>query len=381
MASDRKKITVKNGISFNGKTYSYVLRVPDPDTGRTKPKWKGGFITEKQAKLERDKARIALATNSYISATDKTVGQFLDEWIELHAHQLKPTTLHKYRSYIRMYLKPGVGTIKLQELKPSHIQTLYGQLLERPLAPSTVHYAGSILKTALKYATDVEQLIVTNAGTKVQTPKGSSVTPDLWSLDELRTFLNVASEHRLGFFFRLSAYTGARRGELCALRWTDFDGSLLTISKNRVKAGRQVLELNSTKGGTNGRRTIRVDADTMELLKAHRKRQLQERLALGECWTDTGYVFVREDGLPIDVSTPTHLFRKLIKASGLRLIRLHDLRHIHATELLLRGEQLHVVAHRLGHRDAMVTATVYAHVRDQQIETASDTFAHAMSQS
>jgi integrase len=143
-----------------------------------------------------------------------------------------------------MYLKPGVGAIKLQELKPSHIQTLYGQLLERPLAPSTVHYAGSILKTALKYATDVEQLIVTNAGTKVQTPKGSSVTPDLWSLDELRTFLKVASEHRLGFYFRLSAYTGARRGELCALRWTDFDGSLLTISKNRVKAGRQVLELN-----------------------------------------------------------------------------------------------------------------------------------------
>ncbi len=381
MENKRKKITVKNGISFNGKTYSYVLRVPDPITGKTKPRWVSGFVTEKQAKLERDKARISLATNSYVSASGITVGQFLDEWIELHAHQLKPTTLHKYRSYIRMYLKPGIGKIKLQELKPSHVQSLYGQLLEKPLSPSTVHYAGSILKLALKYATDVEGLLVSNPVSKVQTPKGSSTTPELWTLEELKQFLTVAGKHRLGFYFHLSAYTGARRGELCALRWTDLDGSLLTISKSRVKAGRQVLELNSTKGGTNGRRTIRVDADTVELLKAHRKKQIEERLALGECWTDTGYVFVREDGLPIDVSTPTHLFRKLTKEAGLRLIRLHDLRHIHATELLRLGEPLHVVAHRLGHRDAMVTATVYAHVSDQQIETASDTFAHAMSQS
>lgn len=247
MENKRKKITVKNGISFNGKTYSYVLRVPDPITGKTKPRWVSGFVTEKQAKLERDKARISLATNSYVSASGITVGQFLDEWIELHAHQLKPTTLHKYRSYIRMYLKPGIGKIKLQELKPSHVQSLYGQLLEKPLSPSTVHYAGSILKLALKYATDVEGLLVSNPVSKVQTPKGSSTTPELWTLEELKQFLTVAGKHRLGFYFHLSAYTGARRGELCALRWTDLDGSLLTISKSRVKAGRQVLELNSTK--------------------------------------------------------------------------------------------------------------------------------------
>lgn len=378
MTNNRKKITVKNGISFNGKTYSYVLRVPDPDTGKTKPRWVSGFATEKQAKLERDKARIALATNTYVTVTGITVGQFLDNWIELHATQLKPTTLNKYRSYLRLYLKPGIGPIKLQELKPSHVQTLYGHLLERPLAPSTVHYAGSVLKLALNYAVDVEGLLATNPANKVSTPKGTSVTPDLWNKDELNRFLKVASEHRLGFYFRLSAYTGARRGELCALRWSDFDGSLLTISKSRVKAGNEVLELNSTKGGTNGRRTVKVDTDTMELLKAHRKRQLQERMALGECWTDTGYVFVREDGLPIDVHTPTHLFRKLSNQAGLEPIRLHDLRHLHATELLRLGIPLHVVAHRLGHRDAMVTATIYAHVTDEQIETASETFALAM---
>ena len=378
MTNNRKKITVRNGISFNGKTYSYVLRVPDPDTGKTKPRWVSGFSTEKQAKLERDKARIALATNTYVTVSGITVGDFLDYWIELHANQLKPTTLSKYRSYLSLYLKPGLGSVKLQELRPSHVQNLYGQLLERPLAPSTVHYAGSILKQALNYAVDVDGLLITNPVNKVSTPKGATVTPDLWNKDGLNRFLKVASDHRLGFYFRLSAFTGARRGELCALRWTDFDGSLLTISKSRVKAGNQVLELTSTKGGTNGRRTVKVDTDTMELLKAHRKRQLQERMALGECWTDTGYVFVQENGLPIDVHTPTHLFRKLSEQAGLEPIRLHDLRHLHATELLRLGIPLHVVAHRLGHRDAMVTATIYAHVTDEQIETASERFAFAM---
>ena len=137
-------------------------------------------------------------------------------------------------------------------------------------------------------------------------------------------------------------------------------------------------EQNTTKGGKNGQRRVALDPQTVELFKAHRRKQFEERIALGSSWTDTGYVFVREDGLPIDVHTPTHLFRKILKLAGLKIIRLHDLRHLHATELLRLGEPLHVVAHRLGHRDAMVTATIYAHVTDQQIETASERFALAM---
>jgi len=84
----------------------------------------------------------------------------------------------------------------------------------------------------------------------------------------------------------------------------------------------------------------------------------------------------REDGKPIDTGTPTHLFGKLLKLSGLRHTRLHDLRHLHATELLRLGEPLHVVSKRLGHKDPMVTATIYAHVSDEQADTASTTFAN-----
>jgi integrase len=99
---------------------------------------------------------------------------------------------------------------------------------------------------------------------------------------------------------------------------------------------------------------------------------------IGEHWIDTGYVFVQENGLPLYPHTPSDLFKKLLIKADLRPTRLHDQRHLHATELLRLGEPLHVVANRLGHRDAMVTATIYAHVSDQQAETASATFANAV---
>lgn len=373
-----KKDKVKNGVVIRGKTWSYVLRVPDPLTGKTKPRWVGGFTSEKEAKLARDKARVALGTNNYIGSTSLTVGEFLNQWIALHANQLKPSTLYSYSRNIRSNLIPYIGHVKLQELRPAHVQTLYGQLLERGLAHRSVHYAGSVLSNAIRYAVEVEGLLLSNPVTKVAKPNGVGTIPTPWNITELGQFLTVAKLHRLYFYFHLSAYTGARRGELCALRWSDFDGNSITINKSRTKAGNEVVELNSTKGGTNGQRRVVLDPETVEAFNAHRKGQLIERMALGSAWTDTGYVFTREDGLPVDLHTPTHLFAKIVSKAGLRHIRLHDLRHLHATELLRLGEPLHVVAQRLGHRDAMVTATVYAHVSDQQAETASSRFANAV---
>ncbi len=379
------KNKIKNGIVFTGSNWSYVLRVPDPLTGKTKPQWVGGFDSEKSAKLARDKARVGLSQGNYVSPNKVTLGEYLTKWItEVHASQLKKTALARYKVVIENYLIPELGAIKLQDLRASHVQGFYTHLLTtprekgKPLSPRTVSLIGTVLKTAIKYAVDVDGLLAVNPVTKVPLPKGKGTTPTPWSIEELNTFLDVARSHRLFFFFRLSAFTGARRGELLALRWSDFDGSSITISKNRGSVNGEVIEQNSTKGGTNGQRPVMLDKETVELFNAHRRRQLEERFALGEHWQDTGYVFVQEDGLPIYPNTVSHVFTKLSKKAGVRPIRLQDLRHLHATELLRLGEPLHVVANRLGHRDAMVTATIYAHVSDLQAETASSRFANAV---
>lgn len=383
MANKEGRKIVKNGISFTGKGYSYVLRIPDPITGKTKPKWVGGFASEKSAKLARDKARVAIASRNYSEPSKQTVGDFLNEWMVIHSTRIKPTTRYKYETVIRLHLLPHIGSLKLQDLRPMHVEKLYQELLTNPgingrvLSPRSVLYVGTILKTALKYAVDVEGSLSNNPASKVKPPKATNKSFTPWTLGELNTFLNEARSHRLYFFFRLSAFTGARRGELCALRWSDFDGKAITISKSRTQLEGESLEQGSTKGGRNGQRRVSLDPETIEQFNAHRKRQYVERLALGENWQETGYVFVQENGLPLYPGTPSDLFKKILKKAGLRPTRLHDQRHLHATELLRLGEPLHVVADRLGHRDAMVTATIYAHVSSEQAETASTRFADA----
>ena len=377
------KNKVKNGIVFTGKGWSYVLRVPDNKTGKTKPKWVGGFESERLAKIARDKARVAIANRDYAIPGKLTVGEFLLSWIDNHEKRLKPTTAYKYRQLIRLYLIPQLGSLKITDLRPTHIENFYSYYTTNDgvngqvLAPSTVAQCGAILKKALKYAVEVEGLMSFNPATRVPLPKGAGKSNNPWSMDELNTFLDVASEHRLYFFFRLSAFTGARRGELLALRWSDFDGKSIMITKSRLEVAGVAFEQLSTKGGSNGQRRVILDSETIDLFNSHRKRQLQERILIGAHWQDGDFVFTQENGLPLDPGTPSHLFGKMIKKAGLRNIRLHDLRHLHATELLRLGEPLHVVAQRLGHRDAMVTATIYAHVSNEQDETASQKFANA----
>lgn len=383
MTEMRERNKVKDGIAFTGKSWSYVIRVPDSKTGKTKPKWVGGYETKEGALLARDEARVALRKRNYIPPTERTVGEFLSTWLEsVHRHQLKHTTYLRYEVLVRNYLLPGLGHLRLSDIKPTDIQKFYTEMLNspgasgRPIKARTVEHTGAVLKKALRYAVEVEGVLSFNPASRVPLPKSDAQAPTPWNRHELTTFLEEAQSHRLFFFFRLSAYTGARRGELLALRWSDFDGSYITICKSRTLTGRSVVETNTTKGGKGGQRRVKLDRETIELFGAHRKRQIEERLSMGTAWTETGYVFVQENGLPLDTGTTTALFQKISRRTGLRPTRLHDLRHLHATELLRLGEPLHVVSDRLGHRDPMVTATIYAHVTDEQAETASNTFAN-----
>lgn len=376
---------MKNGIAKRGSKYSFVLRIPDPITGKTKPQWTSGFSSEAEAKVARDKARVALSGGVYVSPTKITVEEFLRSWVKIHAESLKPKTGQDYKDMIERKIVPRLGKIQLSQLRPSHIQGFYSDLFAnggedgKPLSARTVTYHASILKKALSYAVDVDGLLATNPATKVPLPKGTPRRLEPFSRDEARSFLEGASAHRLFAFFRLALYSGARKGELLALTWDDldFENEKLSISKNRIYFDKKILVQNSTKGG-DGRRIITIDPETLEILRAHRKKQLEERLKAGSSWADTDYIFVDEFGAPINYSTPTALFSKIRKKEGLRDQRLHDLRHYHATVLLEEGVPFHVVAKRLGHRDASVTMNTYAHVTSHQEENASLIFAKAV---
>ena len=376
---------LRDGVVKRGGSWSYVVRVTHPDTGASRPRWVGGFPTERAAKAARDEARVAGRRGEYVDRSSMTVASYLREWLETYQVAVKPTTFEGYRHNVEHYVIPRIGNQRLQALRPATISKLYRDLLdhggrrEGPLSPLTVDGIHRTLRKAFNDAVRVEQLLPSNPVVRATRPKArGKERADLWTTEQLRTFLSVAAGHRIGAFYRLAAYTGARRGELTHMRWADLDldAAELTITGSAATIGAVRVE-GTTKGGRS--RVVSLDAGTVEVLRTHRRAQLAEQLAARTWWQDgDDLVFLREDGSPMHTDTPTALMPKLIAAAGLPHTRLHDLRHLHATTLLLAGVPVHVVAARLGHADPAITLRVYAHVLREQASGIADVFAAAV---
>jgi integrase len=382
---------LRDGVIKRGGSWSYVIRVPDPATGATRPKWVGGFDTAEAAKAARDEARIRARRGEFVNRSTSTVAGYLAEWVEAHAATVKPKTFAGYRHDIDHYIVPRIGRMRLQALRPTVISKLYRDLAEhggrdgRPLSATTVSHIHRTLRKALADAVDVEQLLAANPAARSKRPRSSGSEPvQVWTVQQLGAFLDTARSHRLFAFFRLAAYTGARRGELLYLRWdaTDLDTAEVTFGGSTAVVRGQRVE-GTTKGGRS--RTVSLDRDTVAVLREHRRQQAEERLAAGSAWSDNGgLVFVTRWGEPLYPDTVTGLMAKLINrhnqsgpATPLPHARLHDLRHLHATTLLLAGVPVHVVAARLGHADPAVTLRVYSHVLREHAAGVGDIFAHA----
>lgn len=379
---------VRDGLVQRGATWSYVIRVTNPETGKSRPRWVGGFQTEKTAKKARDEARVLAARGQFVDRSRLTLGQYLAQWLDVHAVEIKPQTLAGYRDLLTRYVLPRIGHLRLQAVQPATFTGLYRDLLasgglhDRPLSGRTVDYVHAILRKALNDAVRIEQLLTSNPVDRAKRPRRDVAEPRLvWSTEQLQAFLEVASGHRLYAFFHLAAFTGARRGELLTLRWADvhLDEGLLRIKgTTAVIAGKRVE--GTTKGGRE--RLVTLDAGTVGVLRVHRATQATERLVAGRDWAASDLVFVRGLGQPVHPDTVSQLMPRLIakhnavaSKSPLPPARLHDLRHVHATVLLTAGVPVHIVAARLGHADPSITLRVYAHVVHQDAARVADLFA------
>jgi integrase len=367
----------KDGIAKRGSSYSYIVRVKDPETGLSKQKWISGFATKEEAKSARDKARTEARTGVFVSPTKITVQEHFEAWWEIKKEKVKPTTAENYRFILDRYILPKLGTQLLKDLTSVKIEKMLIELIQEH-SESTVRLVSITLSQGLERAVK-DRLLPLNPAKGIERPKGKKriVTP--YTSSELRNLLGELESHRLFAFFRLLAYTGARRGEILALRWSDldFEKATLSISKNRTRIGKTVIEQDSTKGG-DGKRIVQIDSDTLRLVRDHRRRQIEERMKAGSLWQEANYIFTQENGLPLDPSTPYQLFKKTAKRLGLRSESLHSIRHLHATELLNSGVGVHLVKDRLGHSDISTTLRIYAHIRPEQKQEVADLFARAI---
>jgi integrase len=375
---------LKNGVMKRGATWSFRIRVGDHLVGE------GGFAEKEEAEAARDKARVAWREGRLPAVpTRETVAAYLARWLKIHESQVKPSTLASYQMHVDVHIAPAIGDLPLKKLTRATLTTFYAGLRRRarprgkeqegaqaPLAPATVRRIAATLHKALADAVD-EGTLGWNPGDRVKLPKekaGELRELQSWEAGELKAFIEVTDSDRLAPMWRLFAFTGMRRGEVVGLKWRDVDLKAGTISVRRALAvvGNELQETTPKRGRA---RVVNLDAATTAALESWRKRQARERDAWPAPWPEGHRVFTLEDGSDLHPDLVTRAFARHVKVAGVPPIRLHDVRHTHASLALRSGQPVKVVSERLGHADVAFTMRVYQHVLPGMQQEAADSFA------
>ncbi|GAB6158802.1 site-specific integrase [Desulfotomaculum varum] len=334
----------------------------DPLTNKRKRLVRGFKGNKREAEKELARLINEYETGQYIKPSKIKLGQYLLRWLEDYGRpNLAPTTYYSYSKIIEKHIIPVLGNIILNKLQPMHLQQYYSQKLQT-LSNRTVLYHHRVLKEALSHAVQW-QLLSRNVADAVQAPKNKQKDIELPDLKNIDRLLNAAIEHRDYEIILCALFTGIRRGEILGLRWHDVD-----LKKNMIFV-RNTLQRLPDKGlfftepkSKKSRRQILMPQFLSNILQNHRKRQLEEKLRLGQLYQDHNLVFPRPDGTPQDPGQLSHRFKDLVDNIGLSRLRFHDLRHFHATLLLSENINPKKVQERLGHQTISLTLDVYSHL-------------------
>jgi len=332
----------------------------------------GGRRRRKFVNLKGTKAQAQQKLRELLTSLDKgisldtskvSLGEFLERWLHEYAEtNTSPRTVMGYQEKVRNHLMPHLGAIPLAKLTPQHIQSRYSEMLDNGLSPRTVLHVHRILREALKHAVKWG-LLIRNVCDAVDPPKPQRKEMAVLDGVDIQRFLDVAASARYGSVFFLALYTGMRRSELLGLRWTAVDLSAKTISVKetlqRIQGkGLMVLQPKTARS----RRLVSLPPSAVALLGGLKVKQRELRVTLGIDWSESDYVFSQADGRPFFPEKVSQAFASVIKDAGLPHIRLHDLRHTHATMMMQQGVNPKIVSERLGHASVVITLDTYSHV-------------------
>jgi integrase len=339
----------------------------DPVTGRKRQVSRNVRGTKRDAQAVRAQLLVEVGKGQH-EGSDVTFGELVERWYEMAAPDWSPSTATERRRLLDRVILPRMGRVRLQKLRTADLDRLYRELRAsgghqgRPLAPATVRKVHVVVRRALQQAVRWGWLS-TNPAVHASPPRvpRHEITPP--SPEAIERLLELAEDEDpyLAVLVRLAAATGARRGELCALRWSDLDldtGTLL-IARAMVHGPDGVVE-RGTK--THAARRIALDRATTGVLAEHRRRCTERALACGVGFGDDARLFSFEpDGSrPWRPDVVTKRFDKLRRKAGIGSVRLHDLRHFVATRLIAAGVPVRTVSGRLGHANAATTLNVYS---------------------
>jgi len=336
---------VRRGCIFR-RGSGYVVKVEmdrDPETGKRRYYWKGGFRTKKEAQEHLVRVLAEMQQGAYRSER-MTVAQLLDLWLA-NKQIVEATRDHYARSARRV--AAYLGRVDVRSLRPEHLQQMYAAMRADGATASMMVKAYQVIHQALDAAVRMG-IIPRNPHDLVPTPKPPQREVSALTPEQVRRLLDVAKGSCVENMLVLVLTTGLRRGEIAGLRWDDVDleRGLITV-RHSMDQRRQLRPTKTARG----RRPVELTAPAIEALRREKAK------GRSDVW-----VFATKNGTPWFPQNISAEFRRLLDKAGLRGVRLHDLRHTHATLMLLAGANPKVVQERLGHADVRTTLNIYSHV-------------------
>lgn len=312
-------------------------------------------------------ARQAQHAGTLLAPASPTLAQYLTRWLaDTAALRVRPRTLQRYEIMVRKHIVPALGTVALAKLTPSHINRLYRTKLAEGLAPRTVLHLHRLLHCALRDAIRYG-LLGRNVTEAVDPPRVSRFPIRPLSQADAQRLLVAADAEPLGALLTLALLTGAREGELLALRWEDIDWEHRQVHIQGTLFEGHILEPKTDRS----RRTIALTDRALAALRRRRAVQAQARLHAGALWQERGLIFTTRFGTPL---LPQNVLRRwyypLLSRLGLPRIRFHDLRHTCASLLLAQRTPVKTVQETLGHASASTTLDIYGHLYEGEQRSA-----------
>lgn len=339
-----------------------------------------GFRREKDAWTWVNEQIARLRADQAVHRSDSTVAEYLEWW---HKHKVlprcSPKTSERYKSLIA-HVTSKVGKTRLQELTALALEQVYAEVrAEKELSAKTVHHIHGCMHSALRQAVK-KKLLPFNPADGCELPKLKKSKKASLEPDQVVAYMQGADAAGLGPIVRLAAATGARRGEVLALRWQDVDWqkSCIYFRRALVQTRTSGVQFKGTKGGDD--REVVVDPAVIELLRIHREKQEQEAAMFGEDYLQNDLVFARPDG---DYHKPDYVGKRVLNLGrelGLPHVGMHIMRHSHGSILISAGTPIPTVSERLGHSDPYTTMKIYAHALPSDKSKAAETWSAAVAQ-
>ena len=371
---------MKGTVTKKGNRYYPIFDIGrNPATNERRQKWGPGFDKKRDAEKWLSEAISQVNKGNYITRSKETVSQWCEEWLESYATiHVRPNVKDSYCQVLRTHLIPYLGAELLSSLTAVDLDSRYADMLANGLSPTTANYLHRIIHKLLKTAVKKGK-ISHNVAEDADPPKQTRPIITVWNVQELITFIETARKYKPDLFpiFALLIFTGSRVGEALGSQFRDMS---LHTSHPKWSVQRTVYKRHNGEWLINKPKTSKskrsIDLPPSLVLTLIRLREQREADAeyFNRAFSEDDFVFTRPDSRLYDPRFISQVFRRITKIAGLKPIRLHDLRHTHATLLLSAGTNPKIVSERLGHASVAITLDIYSHVLPGIQEQAATVF-------